>query len=125
VTCARRIAGRTEEEEMSRRTVGLLAVALLVFCAPAALSQTEQTHPVYTYVSLFQVPRASWAQYAEETEKTVNPAFERQFADGTLIGWGNFETVVHTTDGMTPGAGGSSTSLAVITRALAAPATPR
>ena len=103
---------------MSRRIVGLLAVALLVFCAQAALSQTEQAHPVYTYVSLFQVPRASWAQYAEETEKTVNPVFERQFADGTLVGWGNFETIVHTTDGMTHGAWWSSTSLAGITRVL-------
>jgi carboxyl-terminal processing protease len=31
--------------------------AKAVFCAPAALSQMEQAHTVYTYVSLFQVPR--------------------------------------------------------------------
>ncbi len=103
---------------MSKQILGLLAVALLVFCAPIALSQMEQAQPVYIYVSQFQVPRANWAQYAEETDKTVNPIFERLMTDGTLVGWGNFENIVHTPDGMTHGASWSSTSLAGITRVL-------
>jgi len=78
----------------------------------------DQEHPVYTYVSLFQVPRAQWAQFAEETEKTANPIFERLLADGTIIGWENTEIIVHTPDGMTHGASWSSTSLAGITRVL-------
>lgn len=103
---------------MLKRFVSLIVITLFVFSTPAVLSQMEQAHPVYTYVSLFQVPRANWAQYAEETEKTVNPIFERLFADRTLVGWGNFENIVHTTDGMTHGAWWSSTSLAGITRVL-------
>ena len=103
---------------MSQRIAGLLAVAFLVLAAPVALPQMDQEHPVYTYVSNFQIPRALWAQFAEETEKNANPVFERFTADGTIIGWGNFETVVHTTDGMTNGTWWQSTSLAGITRVL-------
>src|SRR5579872_7023369 len=103
---------------MLKPLVSMIVITLFALSAPLVLSQMEQAHPVYTYVSQFQVPRANWAQYAEETERTVNPIFERLFADGTLVGWGNFENIVHTTDGMTHGAWWSSTSLAGITRVL-------
>jgi hypothetical protein len=103
---------------MSKRNLGLFVIVLLVFSAPIALSQMEMAHPVYTFVSQFQVPRAQWAQYAEETEKNTNPIFERMMADGTINGWGNFEQIVHTPDGMTHGAWWSSASLAGITRVL-------
>ncbi len=103
---------------MSKWILGLLVVVLLVFSAPTALSQMEQAQPVYTYVSQFQVPRANWAQFAEDTEKTANPILERLMADGTLLGWGSFENIVHTPDGMTHGAWWSSASLAGITRVL-------
>ena len=103
---------------MSKRIVGLVAVLLVVFSAPVALSQMEQAHPVYTYVSMFQVPRAQWAQYAEETEKNANPIFEHSLVDGTIIGWGNYENIVHTPEGMTNGVWWSSTNLAGITRVL-------
>jgi hypothetical protein len=96
----------------------VLVVTLLVFSAPAALSQTGQAQPVYTYVSQFQVPRANWPQWAEDAEKTTNPIFRRLMADGTIIGWANFETIVHTPEGMTHGASWSATSLAGITRVL-------
>jgi hypothetical protein len=103
---------------MANRIVGLLAIVVLIFSAPAALPQAEQAQPVYTYVSQFQVPRASWAQFAEDTEKTTDPVFERFMGDGTILGWGNFENIVHTPDGMTHGSWWSSTSLAGITRVL-------
>ncbi len=103
---------------MSKRIAGLLAVALLVLTAPVALPQMDQAQPLYIYVSNFQVPRANWAQFAEDTEKTANPIFERLFADGTLVGWGNFENIIHTADGMTHGTWWLSTSLAGITRVL-------
>ena len=46
-------------------------VLAAVVIGPIALSQMEQAQPVvYTYVSQFQVPRANWAQYSENTEKT-------------------------------------------------------
>ncbi len=108
---------------MSKRSIGLsglglCVVVLLTFSVPVALPQMEQAHPVYIYVSQFQVPRANWAQFAEDTEKTVNPILERLLADGTITGWSNFENIVHTPDGMTHGTVWSSPSLAGITRVL-------
>jgi hypothetical protein len=115
----RRAACRpAEEESMLKRIAGLLVVVLAVFSAPIAISQMEPAQPVYTYVSQFQVPRANWAQYAEDTEKTFVPIAERFLADGTIIAWSTFETSVHTPDGYTHGAAWSSNSLAGITRVL-------
>jgi hypothetical protein len=103
---------------MSERIVGLFAVVLLALSPPTALSQMEQPQPVFTYVSQFQVPRANWPQFTEETEKVVNPVFERLMADGTIISWGNFESVVHTPDGMTHGSWWQATSVAGVMRVL-------
>ncbi len=96
----------------------MFVVALLLFNAPAGLSQMEQAQPLYTYVSQFQVPRADWAQFAQDSEKATNPIFERLLTDGTIIGWGNFENIVHTPEGMTHGSWWSATSLAGITHVL-------
>ena len=108
---------------MSKRSIRLSGVVLFVvvmfvFSGPAALSQMEQAHPVYIYVSQFQVPRASWAQFAEDTEKTVNPILERLMAEGAITGWANTESIVHTPDGMTHSTAWSSPSLAGIMRVL-------
>ena len=103
---------------MLKRTVGLLVVVLVIFSAPIALTQMEPAQPVYTYVSQFQVPRANWAQFAEDNERTFVPIAERLMADGTIVGWSTFETVVHTPDGYTHGTTWSSNSLAGITRVL-------
>ncbi|GAC1622135.1 MAG: hypothetical protein NVS9B13_14530 [Candidatus Acidiferrum sp.] len=103
---------------MLKRIIGLFAVAVLVFTVPTALSQMEKEQHVYTYVSQFQVPRAHWAAFAEDSEKTTVPIFQRLMADGTITGWGNFENIVHTQDGMTNGTWWTSPSLAGITRVL-------
>ena len=103
---------------MLKRIVGLLVVAVAVIAVPIALSQMEQAQPVYTYVSQFQVPRANWAQFAEDNEKTFVPIAEKFMADGTILGWSTFENIVHTPEGYTNGAAWSSNSLAGITRML-------
>ena len=99
--------------------VGLMLVALAVVSSPIALSQMEQGQPVvYTYVSQFQVPRANWAQYSENAEKTFVPLAEKMVADGTILSYSTFETVVHTPEGYTHGAAWSSNSLAGLTKVL-------
>ena len=104
---------------MLKLIAGTLAFALAVFLVPIALPQADQAQPpVYTYVSQFQVPRANWAQYADDTEKTFVPVAERMMADGTIVSWSTFETLVHTPEGSTHGAAWSSTSIAGLTRVL-------
>jgi hypothetical protein len=101
-----------------KRIAGLLVIVLAVMLVPAALPQMEPTPVVYTYVSSFQVPRANWAAYSEDTEKTFVPVVEKMTADGTILSWSTFETVVHTPDGYTHGAAWSSTSIAGLMKVL-------
>jgi hypothetical protein len=93
-------------------------VVLAVVVVPAAISQMEPTPRVYTFVSQFQVPRANWAQYSEDTEKTFVPIAEKMLADGSIAGWSTFEQVVHTPDGFTHGAAWSSNSIAGLMKVL-------
>ncbi len=103
---------------MLKRIAGLLVVVLAVVVVPAAISQMEPTSRVYTFVSQFQVPRANWAQYSEDTEKTFVPIAEKMLADGSIAGWSTFEQVVHTPDGFTHGAAWSSNSIAGLMKVL-------
>jgi hypothetical protein len=96
---------------MMKRIAGLLVFVLAVMLVPAALPQMEPTPIVYTFVSQFQIPRANWAQYSDDAEKTVVPIMEKLAADGTILSWSTFEQVVHTPDGYTHGAAWSSTSI--------------
>ncbi len=103
---------------MTKRIAGLLLIVLAVMLVPAALPQMEPTPVVYTYVSQFQVPRANWAQYSEDTEKTFVPVADKLMADGTLVGYSTFEQVVHTPDGYTHGAAWSSNTIAGLMKVL-------
>src|SRR5713101_405694 len=103
---------------MLKRIAGLLVVVLAVVVVPAAISQMEPTPRVYTFVSQFQVPRANWAQYSEENEKTIVPIAEKMLADGSIVSWSTFENVVHTPEGYTHGAAWSSSSIAGLMKVL-------
>lgn len=103
---------------MKMRIAGLLVILLAVLLVPAALPQMEPTPTVYTFVSQFQIPRANWAQYSEDTEKTFVPIAEKMVADGSIVSWFTFEAVVHTPDGYTHAAAWSSTSIAGLMHVL-------
>ena len=103
---------------MLKWIAGLVVVVLAVVVVPAALSQMEATPRIYTYVGQFQVPRANWAAYSEDTEKTFVPVAEKALADGTIISWSTFEQIIHTPDGYTHGAAWSSPSIAGLMKML-------
>ena len=103
---------------MLKWIAGLVVVVLAVVIVPAATSQMESAPIVYTFVSQFQVPRANWAAYAEDTEKTFVPVAEKMLADGSIVSWSTFEQVVHTPDGFTHGAAWSSSSIAGLMKVL-------
>lgn len=106
---------------MFRKFAGLFVVMMLaaVMFVPVALAQTEATQPVvYTFVSQFQVPRANWTQYAENTEKSFVPIADKQLAEGNILSYSTFENLVHTPDGYTHGAAWSSTSIAGLMKVL-------
>jgi hypothetical protein len=103
---------------MKKRIAGLLLVVLAVMFVPAALPQMEPTPTIYTFVSQFNIPRAQWAAYSEDTEKSFVPVAEKMLADGTIVSWSTFEQVVHTTDGYTHGAAWSSPTIAGLRKVL-------
>jgi hypothetical protein len=103
---------------MMKRIAGMLVFVLAVMLVPAALPQMEPTPIVYTFVSQFQIPRANWAQYSEDAEKTIVPIMEKLAADGAILSWSTFEQVVHTPDGYTHGAAWSSTSISGLMKVL-------
>jgi len=103
---------------MKKRIAGLLVIVFAAMLVPAALPQMEPTPVVYTYVSQFQVPRANWAAYSEDTEKTVVPIVEKLTADGTILSWATFEQIIHTPEGYTHGAAWSSTSISGLMKVL-------
>ena len=107
---------------MLKRIAGALvvvaAVIAMIVAVPAAFSQMEQSQPVYTFVSQFQVPRANWAAYSEDSEKSIVPIMEKLAADGTLTSWSTFEHLVHTPDGYTHGAAWSSSTISGLIKVL-------
>jgi hypothetical protein len=103
---------------MKKRIAGLLVFVLAVMLVPAALPQMEPTPVVYTYVSQFQVPRANWAAYSEDTEKTVVPIVEKLTADGSILSWATFEQIIHTPEGYTHGAWWSSNTISGLMKVL-------
>ncbi len=107
---------------MLKRITGILVIVAAAIAAvvavPAAFSQMEQSQPVYTFVSQFQVPRANWAAYSEDSEKTIVPIMEKLAADGTLVSWSTFEQIVHTPDGYTHGAAWTSTTISGLMKVL-------
>ena len=98
--------------------VGVLAAMMVILISPTAFSQKEPPQATYTYVSEFQVPRAQWAAFAEEEEKTFVSIAEKGMADGSLVAYTTFENIVHTPDGYTNGATWSSTSIAGVLKTL-------
>src|SRR5216684_488526 len=106
---------------MTKRIAGLVVLVALaaIIAVPIALSQMEQAQPVvYTFVSQFQVPRANWAEYSENTTKSFVPIADKMVADGTILSYSTFEQVVHTPEGFTHGAAWSSTSIAGLMKVL-------
>ncbi len=103
---------------MLKWIAGLLVVVSAVILVPAAVSQMESAQPVYTYVSQFQIPRANWAAYAEGAEKSFIPIAGKAAADGSIVSWSTFESVIHTPDGYTHGAVWSSNTISGLMKVL-------
>lgn len=81
---------------------GLCAIAMAMSAVPAS-AQTEAVKPkapMYSYISNWQIPRGHWGEMKDEpaAEKDI---MDKAMADGTLVGYGNDQNLVHTEDGWT------------------------
>ncbi|HEX8711431.1 MAG TPA: hypothetical protein VF730_06125 [Terracidiphilus sp.] len=82
---------------------GLCAVAMGALWAMPASAQSETVKPkapMYSYVSNWQIPRAHWDEMKNEASADKE-IMDKAMADGTLVGYGNDQNLVHTEDGWT------------------------
>jgi hypothetical protein len=88
-------------------------LATLYFPSSSINAQTAEVKgkpPLYTYYSEWAIPRAKWADM--DKARAGNAVFTHAFTSGTLVGYGDDETVVHTADGYTHDGWFSSMSMA-------------
>ena len=96
---------------------GLFALSLAALPSHAQ-SPIQPKAPMYTYVANWQIPRAHWSEMpaAEAADKGI---MDKAVADGTLLGYGNDEVVVHSADAETHDDWWSSSSTAGLMKVLA------
>jgi hypothetical protein len=103
---------------MSRNNLAFaLALVLLAF-APAAQAQ-QQDPGTFTSVAEWTIPRAQWAEYEAALKKDTVPVLQKLQADGTIISWGVYTTMVHQEDRETHGQWFEAASIANLEKALA------
>ncbi len=92
---------------------GVCALAMLAaFAAPAgAQNEPKEKPPMYTYVSNWTIPRAQWAEVDKDNAGNRS-VLDKALADGTIVGYGDDETMVHQIDGSTHDNWWSSMSMA-------------
>lgn len=97
---------------MWRRSFFVFAVLCLLLAAPV-LGRAQQQEPnIYIFVAEWDVSRAQWNDFVAFSEKNSRPVLEKFAADGTLMSWGSFSTIVHETKGITHGSWWAAWSLA-------------
>ena len=101
---------------MRRFTIGSMFYAIGLLLVPGLGAQEEQP-TVYTFVAEWAVPRDQWSAYEGAASTTMRPILEKLAADGTLVGWGTYATVVHEQNGNSHGIWFTATSIAAIERA--------
>jgi hypothetical protein len=77
---------------------GLFTVAALTTTVRA--QEVKPKPPMYSYVAQWQVPRDKWPDL-EKSSGALMSVLEKSAADGTLVGYGHDESVVHSSDGAT------------------------
>jgi hypothetical protein len=93
---------------------GLCAIAL---AGPARAQEVKPKAPMYSYVAQWQVPRDKWPDL-EKASASLMGALEKAAADGTLVGYGRDEAVVHTADGATHDNWWAANSMAGLVKVL-------
>lgn len=83
----------------------------------ARAQMSAQKPAVYTYVAQSSIPRAQWGDMAKMQQSNTG-VLDRLVGDGTLVGYGSYETAVHDAKGPTHGNWFQASSMAGIFKAL-------
>ncbi len=95
--------------------VAMSAVWALPACAQTA--EVKEKPPMYSYVAYWNIPRAQWADMAKAG--TANQKIlDKAIANGTVVGYGNDENLIHQADGPTHDSWWSAMSMAGVLNVL-------
>jgi hypothetical protein len=99
---------------------GLCALAMsAVWTLPASaqMSEAKEKPPMYSYVAYWNLPRAQWGEMAKE-DASDQKLLDKAVANGTLVGYGFDENLVHQADGATHDSWWSANSMAGLLNTL-------
>lgn len=96
---------------------GLMMSTLCAIPSSAQMSETNKKPPMYSYVADWQIPRANWADM-EKANSANKAILDKALADGTIVGYGDDENLVHQPDGETHDGWWSAMSMAGLIKVL-------
>lgn len=97
---------------------GLCAIfTFAALASPASSQEVKPKPPMYSYVAEWQVPRDKWADL-DKASGAITTVLEKAAADGTLVGYGHDEVVVHSADGSTHDSWWAANSMADLVKVL-------
>ena len=100
--------------------VGLIVFSLFAGLEPvvnAQMSPAQEKPPMYSYVANWVFPRAQWPE-VEKGSAATQKTLQDDLANGTIVGYGNEESLVHQLDGSTHDNWWSSMSMAGLMKVL-------
>src|ERR1700751_1770025 len=98
-------------------TCGLLLSSLGSIPSVAQMPEVKEKPAMYSYVANWQIPRAQWADM-EKANAADKAILDKALADGTIVGYGNDENLVHQPDGETHDNWWSAMSMAGLIKVL-------
>jgi hypothetical protein len=98
--------------------LGVLTMAA-ISAAPVRAQYTDvkEKPPMYSYVGNWNIPRGQWADM-DKANAAAQPALDKALANGTIVGYGNDQVLVHIPDGATHDEWWSALSMAGLMRVL-------
>lgn len=99
---------------------GLCAFSMLTLWVLPITAQSEAAKakpPIYSYIANWQIPRAHWADM-KSGGSPATAIMEKALADGTIVGYGYDENLVHTPDGWTHDNWWTASSMAGLIKVL-------
>jgi len=95
----------------------VMMAALGAAPAGAQTPEVKEKAPLYSYVGNWAIPRAQWGEMAKSA--TANQAIlDKAVADGTIVGYGSDETLIHQAEGATHDSWWSAMSMAGVLNLL-------
>jgi hypothetical protein len=110
-----------KQNQLSKYVLVLCALAFAALCANPMWAQSDEKEKpaVYTYVAEWATPRGDWPAI-EKGNAASKQIMDKLMADGTIVSYGWFKSLVHHEGQPTHGDWFSATSMANLMKALSA-----